>query len=225
MKQPVWLMSSGGKDSVAALLALQQSDQWRPAGLITTYNERNQRVALHGTPIDLLQLQADRFNLPLQAIGLPPDCDNAGYEMRIAECLSSLSPNHDRRIAFGDLFLEDIRVYREQQFEAIGWKPIFPLWRQDTSAFCLNLIRQGVRAMVCCVDLEVLDASFLGREWNEDWLSELPDGVDPAGENGEFHTFVFDAPGMRSPISIKAGSRREISHGRFCMLDVQQAPV
>lgn len=218
-------MSSGGKDSIAALLALQQSEKWRPVGLITTYNERNRRVALHGTPIELLQLQADRFNLPLHAIGLPPDCDNASYAVRIAEGLKLLPSNDDRWIAFGDLFLEDIRVYREQQYESIGWQPIFPLWRQDTLAFSLNLIRQGVRAMVCCVDLEVLDESFLGREWNEDWLAELPDGVDPAGENGEFHTFVFDAPGMRSPVSIEAGSRREVSHGRFCMLDLRPASV
>ena len=221
MRQPVWLMSSGGKDSMATLLNLQQSRHWQPVGLITTYNERNRRVALHGTPLDLLQAQAEQLHLPLHSIGLPPDCDNENYEARVARALQPLRSDACSTIAFGDLFLEDIRGYRERQFESIGWRPIFPLWQQETLSFSLNTIRSGVRAMICCVDLEVLDESFLGREWNEEWLSQLPDGVDPAGENGEFHTFVFDAPGMQRPIPIKAGSTREISHGRFCMLDLQ----
>ncbi|MEM7053204.1 MAG: ATP-binding protein, partial [Pseudomonadota bacterium] len=211
MPQAVWLMSSGGKDSIAALHALQQSWHWQLAGLVTTFNEANQRIALHGTSLTLLEQQSERFDLPLHGIGLPPECGNAVYEQRIAAGLKSLKLDANV-IAFGDLFLEDIRSFRQRQYAAIGWQTHFPLWQLDTMQFSLNTIRSGVRALICCVDLNVLDESFLGREWDEQLLSELPPQVDPAGENGEFHTFVFDAPGMARQVSFELGSDRHISH-------------
>ena len=222
MQQPIWLMSSGGKDSIAALLALQGSERWRLAGLITTYNETNRRVALHGTPLALLEQQAEQFNLPLHSIALPPHCNNAMYEQRVAAGLASLQ-SVSNVLAFGDLFLEDIRNYREKQFAAIGWQTQYPLWQIDTLEFSLNTIRRGVHARVCCVDLEVLDESFLGRDWDEAFLSDLPEGVDPAGENGEFHTFVFDAPGMTAAVPFSVGTDRHLSHEGYCMLDLQPA--
>lgn len=218
--RPVWLMSSGGKDSIAALIRLQQSDQYIVAGLVTTFNPANRRVALHGTPLGLIEQQAALLQLPLHSIGIPHDCSNKDYERLVAEGLNGLQSS-DRMLAFGDLFLDDIRAYREQHCAAMGWQPVFPIWGLPTLPFSLQLMDQGVRAIICCVDLQVLDASILGREWNPSMLADLPQGVDPAGENGEFHTLVIDAPNMKAPLDWHAGHRQVVSHDRYCMLDLQ----
>jgi len=214
------LMFSGGKDSVAAFMRLGTAD--RPRWLVTTCNEDNARVALHGTSIDLLRLQADRLGVPLVAIPLPESCDNATYLRRVAEGLSPLKREGLGRIAFGDLFLDDIRAFREAQCRDLDLAPVFPLWGEDTAAMAERLPREGLDARVCCVDTDRIDPVALGRRWTPRWLAAYAPGADPCGENGEFHTFVVDAPVFRAPITVRSG-RTELSGGRFRMLDLRPA--
>lgn len=221
-------MFSGGKDSVAACMALgdcstdrhADREELHVAALMCTFNEQNNRVALHGTPIELVRHQARSLGLSLVEVPLPPDCDNSTYCARVGAAFEPLMADGLRHVACGDLFLEDIRRFRESQFAALGLVPVFPLWGRDTGALADELIGQGLEAVVCCVDEHVLDRSLLGRTWNKAFVEELPDGVDPCGENGEFHTFVTNAPTMREPVRVVAGSLH-VSHGRFCMMDLQ----
>ncbi len=217
---PLALMFSGGKDSVAAFMRLGRSD--RPRWLVTTFNETNDRVALHGTPIGLLRLQADRLGVALVEIALPADCDNATYLARVADGLAPLQREGLARIAFGDLFLDDIREFREGQCRDLGLVPAFPIWGDDTASLAERLPREGLDARVCCVDTERVAPAALGRRWTPRWLADYAPGADPCGENGEFHTFVVDAPVFHAPIAVRSG-RTELSRGRFCMLDLQPA--
>jgi len=220
--KPVALMFSGGKDSLAALAALGGRDDLRVEWLVTTCNETNARIALHGTPFALLAAQADALGLPLLRIDLPEACDNATYIARVADGLSGPRADGLAAIAFGDLFLEDIRAFRERQFAGTGLDTLFPLWGRNTSELACTLIDAGYRAVVCGIDREALSETLLGRVWDRALLDELPAGVDPCGENGEFHTFVCDAPEMARPVAVKPG-RMHVSHDRFCMLDLQPA--
>ena len=213
-------MFSGGKDSLAALMRLNDDPAWRVERLITTFNETNGRTALHGTPLALLRRQADALDLPLTEIGLPENCDNETYLTRVAQALTPLRDSGVQHVAFGDLFLADIREFREAQMAELGMTPLFPLWEADTSELAHELIDAGLRARVCCVDLQVLSADLLGRYWDLELIAELPDGVDPCGENGEFHTLVVDAPMMKESLDVAGGDTR-VSHRRFCMLDFQ----
>lgn len=224
----VVLMFSGGKDSVAALMALSNRQAARSgegrafnvSALMCTFNERNDRVALHGTPIELVRSQAHSLDLPLVEVPLPTDCDNATYCARVGRAFQPMMARGVRHAACGDLYLEDIRRFRESQFAELGLVPMFPLWGRDTRALAFELIDQGLEAVICCVDEQVLDRSLLGRTWNRELVDELPDAVDPCGENGEFHTFVTGAPSMRDSIQVRGGALH-VSHGRFCMLDLQ----
>ncbi|MGK7294617.1 MAG: hypothetical protein ACNS61_02165 [Candidatus Wenzhouxiangella sp. M2_3B_020] len=215
-------MFSGGKDSLAALLRLQSDDAHPPRRLLTTCNESNARVALHGTPMALIRAQAGSLDLPLTEIPLPDGCDNETYLDRVGSALGPLINDGLTRVAFGDLFLDDIRSFREKQMHDLGLECVFPLWHEDTGKLARELIGSGIEATVCCVDLEALPESLLGRTWDESFVDELPSGCDPCGENGEFHTLVVDAPNMRSRIETVAAGRH-VSHGRFCMLDLQPA--
>lgn len=215
-------MFSGGKDSLAALIRLHDDPAWRVERLITTFNETNQRIALHGTPLELLRRQADALDLPLTEIGLPEACDNETYLARVARALEPLRTRGVQHVAFGDLFLADIRKFREDQMRSLDMTPVFPLWQTDTTELAHEMIAAGLRARVCCVDLQVLSADLLGRFWDRELLAELPDNVDPCGENGEFHTLVVDAPVMKQPLDVVTGDTH-LSHDRFCMLDFQFA--
>jgi len=215
-------MFSGGKDSLAAVMRLQDDPAWRVERLITTFNEASQRTALHGTPLALLRDQADALDLPLTEIGLPEDCDNDSYLSRVAHGLKPLRASGVAHVAFGDLFLADIREFRETQMAELGMTPLFPLWHSDTTELAHELIDAGLRARICCVDLASLPVELLGRTWDRELLAELPAGVDPCGENGEFHTLVVDAPVMRYSLAVVAGHTR-LSNDRFCMLDFQPA--
>ena len=214
------MMFSGGKDSLAALMRLNDDPAWRVERLITTFSENSERIALHGTPLALLRRQADALDLPLTEIGLPEDCDNQSYLARVARALEPLRAGGIHHVAFGDLFLADIREFREAQMAEVGMTPLFPLWHTDTTELACELIDAGVKARVCCVDLEVLSADLLGRIWDRELLAELPAGVDPCGENGEFHTLVIDAPVMQHSLDVVPG-HTHVSHQRFCMLDLQ----
>jgi len=215
-------MFSGGKDSLAALMRLIDDPAWRVERLITTFNESNRRTALHGTPLTLLRRQAEALDLPLTEIGLPENCDNETYLARVAAVLEPLKAGGTVHVAFGDLFLADIREFREAQMRSLEMTPVFPLWLSDTTELAHEMIERGLRARVCCVDLQVLSQDLLGRFWDRELLAELPEGVDPCGENGEFHTLVVDAPVMRQPLEVVAGGTH-VSHDRFCMLDLQPA--
>lgn len=222
MSKPIVALSSGGKDSIAAVAELIGDPAWRVATLLTTYDETSQRVGLHGTPLSLIEAQAKALDLPLVTVGLPEDCSNAVYEERVADALKPLKKGGIRNVAIGDLHLDDIRAWREAQFGRLGITPHFPLWGRDSGRLASQLIAAGWRAVVCCVDAEQLDPKFLGRAWDADLLGELGPAVDPCGENGEFHTFVFDGPLFERPVAVRSG-RRWITHGRFHMLDLLPA--
>lgn len=213
-------MFSGGKDSLAALLKLQRDPAWHVERLITTFTEASARVALHGTPISVLRRQAELLGLPLTEIALPEDCDNDTYLARVADALAPLTSNGLEHIAFGDLYLADIRVFRERQMESLGMTPLFPLWHSETNELAQEMIDYGLQALICCVDRQKLSTDLLGRAWDRDFLAALPAGIDPCGENGEFHTLVIDAPNMLGQLSVAPGEIL-VSHDRYCMLAYQ----
>lgn len=221
--KPITLLSSGGKDSMAALGALKDDPGWRVERVLTTFNETNQRVAMHGVPRSLIQAQADVLGLELLAVGLPESCSNEVYEGRMAAALQPLIDTGLKHVAIGDLFLEDIRQYREAQFARLNLEAVFPIWKRDTRSLAIEMIETGWKAVICSVDAEQLDPVFLGRRWDTRLLEELPPGVDWCGENGEFHTFVFDGPLFRQPVAVRPGDATHISYDRFHMLDLAPA--
>lgn len=196
---------STGKDS---LLALRTLDDVRPI-LLTTLNDENDRVSMHGLREELLRSQIDELELELHTVRLPPNCSNDTYEQRMADAVESLRDNGVREVLFGDLFLEDVRSYREEQMKTLDVHPRFPLWQSDTEALAREFLSNGYRAVVVCVDTGPLDEFFAGREYDEDFLADLPGGVDPCGENGEFHTFVYDGPEFEFPVDFERGITKE----------------
>jgi uncharacterized protein (TIGR00290 family) len=201
----VLLSWSSGKDCAWALHLLRQDPGIQVTGLFTTINEAFDRVAMHAVRRTLLEKQAAAAGLPLWTAPLPWPCSNEEYERRMAGVCARAVAAGIQAVAFGDLFLEDIRAYREKQLAPTGLEPLFPVWRRDTAALAREMIDAGVRAIVTCVDPRVLPAEFAGREWNMDFLRELPPHVDPCGENGEFHTFVFASPVFQKPVPVDVG--------------------
>jgi uncharacterized protein (TIGR00290 family) len=201
----VALSWSSGKDSAWTLHLLRQTAGVEIAALITTFNGAANRVAMHAVRRELVDIQAARAGLPVWAIDLPWPCSNAVYEDLMGGVCRRAVQAGVTAIAFGDLFLQDIREYRERQMEATGLQPLFPVWQIPTRELAWEMIRAGVRAKVTCVDPAKLDRSFAGREFDAELLNSLPDRVDPCGENGEFHTFVYDAPVFSSAIKVEVG--------------------
>jgi len=195
---------SGGKDSALALGALRGSGS-EPVALLTTVVEDFGRVSMHGVRIELVRAQAEAAGLPLVEVGIPASCSNAVYESRMAEALSSPLLAGVGTMAFADLFLADIRAYREEKLAGGGWSAVFPLWGRDTRALAREFIEAGFEAVLVCVDPSQLDASFVGRSFDASLLDDLPDSVDPCGENGEFHTFVHAGPVFDSRIEFSLG--------------------
>jgi uncharacterized protein (TIGR00290 family) len=218
MSQDILLSWSGGKDSAMALYELQKSGEYRVASLLTTVTAGYDRISMHGVRRALLEEQAEALGLPLHKILISPKCANAEYEAKMAEALAHHQQNGVSGVAFGDIFLEDLRAYREQKLAPTGLQAIFPIWKRDTSELALSFIQLGFRAVVACLDLKRLDRSFAGAEINEEFLRRLPSGVDPCGENGEFHTFVFDGPNFRRPIPFTRGEVVERDGFIFCDL-------
>jgi uncharacterized protein (TIGR00290 family) len=201
---------SSGKDSAWSLHLLQRQGV-RVDALLTTINAAADRVAMHGVRRELAEAQAEAAGIPLWGIPLPWPCSNDDYEARMADaCRRAVAEGFDT-IAFGDLFLRDIRAYREKQLAGSGLTPIFPLWDLPTPALARDMIAGGLRARLSCVDSRQLDASFSGREFDAALLADLPPAVDPCGENGEFHTFVFDGPMFRAPIGVETGEIRDVN--------------
>ena len=220
---PILALSSGGKDSIYMVDRLLGDPAWRIVSLVTTINERNGRVAMHGTSRELIMAQSDAIGLPLSLVPLPEDGDNATYEQRLAAEFKQWRKQGVRHVACGDLFLADIRQWREALFARLGFEPVFPLWQEATPAMARDLIARGFRARLSCVDTHLLDQNFLGRELDQDLLADLPDGVDPCGENGEFHSFVHDGPIFTSPLNISTG-QTVLTHNRYAMLELLRSP-
>ena len=212
---------SGGKDSCVALHELRSSGDHEVAALLTTVTKDHDRISMHGVPRALLRLQAEAIGLPLVEAVIPPDCTNDIYETAMSEAFEQFRAEGIENVAFGDLFLEDIRAYRDVLMARNSMKAIYPVWGRDTRQFVLDFVAAGFKAVTCCVDLNVLTEDFAGRVIDERFLADLPGSVDPCGENGEFHTFVFDGPGFDSPVPVAIGDR--VTRGRFCYSDLQPA--
>ncbi|MGN6183321.1 MAG: ATP-binding protein [Thermoanaerobaculia bacterium] len=196
---------SSGKDSAWTLHRLQSDDRYEVVGLLTTVNRDADRVAMHAVRSELLRKQADAAGLPLWVVPIPSPCSNEEYERAMNDVMRRADAEGIERIAFGDLFLEDIRAYREEKLASTRIKPVFPLWGSDTRELAREMIDGGLRARLTCVDPRVLDAKFAGREFDATLLDELPSHVDPCGERGEFHSFAYDGPMFRERIAIESG--------------------
>lgn len=218
MPEDVLFCWSGGKDSAMAFHALQSTPEYRVTALLTTVTEGYDRISMHGVRRALLERQAESIGLPLHAVLIPPQCTNATYEARMKEALLEHLALGVRQVAFGDIFLEDLRVYRERNLAQVGMTAIFPIWKRDTRELARDFVRLGFRAIAVCVDPRVLDPSFAGRVLDESFFADLPPGVDPCGENGEFHTFVFDGPIFRKPVYCLLGEK--VTRDGFCFCDL-----
>ena len=198
---------SSGKDSAWTVHVLRQRGDVEIAGLLTTINEAAQRVAMHAVRVDVLKAQADALGLPLWQIPIPSPCPNDVYERAMAAAVQRAVAEGFTQIAFGDLFLEDIRRYREERLAGTGLAPLFPLFGADTDtpALAREMIAAGVRARITCLNPKVLDRSFAGREFDRALLTDLPPGVDPCAERGEFHTCAYDGPMFSRPVPIETG--------------------
>jgi uncharacterized protein (TIGR00290 family) len=219
VKEDVLFCWSGGKDSAMALHALRGAQDCRITALLTTITEEYDRISMHGVRRVLLERQAESLGLPLHAVLIPPQCVNVIYEERMREALAQHFARGVRRVAFGDIFLEDLRVYREKNLAQVGMQAMFPIWKRDTRELAREFVRLGFRAITVCVDPRVLDASFAGRELDASFFADMPPGVDPCGENGEFHTFVFDGPVFKTPITCRVGEK--VLRDGFCFCDLQ----
>ena len=211
----VALSWSGGKDSALALWTLRRQGV-EPGALITTVTDEYDRISMHGVRRELLSRQADAVGIPLVEVRIPPACVNDVYEARMAEAFASAPLSDVETVAFGDLFLEDLRAYREARLIASGRRGLFPLWGRDTGAVAREFIAAGFQARIVCLDPRVLDASFAGRTYDEQLLADLPASVDPCGENGEFHTFVHAGPIFAESIACETGEVVQREGFVFC---------
>ena len=212
---------SGGKESAVALQALRNDPGIRVVGLLTSVTRDYDRISVHGVRRSLLEAQVARLSLPLVEITLDAKCSNEAYEAAFIDSLSRIKQQFPAvsHVAFGDLFLEDVRAYREKLLSPTSFKPLFPIWRQDTSMLAERFIADGFAARIVCVDTMQLDASFAGREFDSTFLAELPADVDACGERGEFHTFVSDGPGFTSPVPYQVGEK-VLRDDRFMYCDI-----
>ena len=219
-RRPVLLSWSGGKDAAWTLHALRQRNDVEVVGLLTTVNTGFDRIAMHGIRRDLLRAQAVATGLPLVEAAIEPRCDNARYEAAIADALARARatwPTLDT-VAFGDLFLADVRAWREASLATLGWRIDTPLFGLDTARVAREMVDGGLRAWVCCVDTRQLDGGFSGRAFDDRLLAELPASCDPCGENGEFHTLVVDGPMFEGRIDVRPGER-VLRDGQFMYTD------
>ncbi|MGC1492158.1 MAG: diphthine--ammonia ligase [Candidatus Acidiferrum sp.] len=203
--EPILFCWSGGKDSAMALHALLQQKDVRVVALLTTVTEGYERISMHGVRRELLERQAQSIGLPLHEVRIPPQCVNPIYDARMEEALRAHFEQGVRKVAFGDIFLEDLRAYREKNLARIGMTALFPIWKRDTRELARFFVANRFRAVAVCVDPKILPASFAGRDLDESFFRDLPSHADPCGENGEFHTFVFDGPIFQSPIPVRTG--------------------
>jgi uncharacterized protein (TIGR00290 family) len=205
MTKKVILSWSGGKDSALALYEIQDTDNYKILGLLTTVTEDFERISIHGVRQILVEQQADSLGFPLEKVFISKNTSLEEYESKMQKTLKKYSPLGIPNVVFGDIFLEDVRKYREDQLSRVGMKGVFPLWKKDTHELAQTFIDLGFKAIITCVDSDVLEKKFVGRIFDDQFLSELPSHVDPCGENGEFHSFVYDGPIFRSKIFYTIG--------------------
>jgi len=205
MRKKTWLSWSSGKDSAWALHVLRQSGEYEVTGLFTTVNVEFDRVAMHAVRVELLREQAQAVGLPLHLIEIPYPCSNEQYADVMTEFMALAGSAGVRCMAFGDLYLQDVRRYREERMQGTGIEAIFPLWGRATRELLAEMLAGGLRACLTCVNPKVLPAEFAGRELTPELLESLPANIDPCGENGEFHSFVFDGPMFTRPLDIEMG--------------------
>ena len=203
--EPILFCWSGGKDSALALHTLLQQNDVCITSLLTTVTEGYDRISMHGVRRELLHQQAESLRLSLHEVFIPPQCVNPIYEAKMEEALLTFRKQGIRRVAFGDIFLEDLRIYREKNLARVEMHALFPIWKRDTRELIHEFHAAGFRSVAVCIDSKVLHASFAGRELDASFFTALPPGVDPCGENGEFHTFVFDGPIFWHPIVFTLG--------------------
>jgi uncharacterized protein (TIGR00290 family) len=217
-REPVLFCWSGGKDSAMALHVVLQNPQVRVVALLTTVTEGYDRISMHGVRRELLQRQAQSIGLPLHEVFIPPECANSIYEARMEAALRNHFEKGVRRVAFGDIFLEDLRAYREKNLARSGMTALFPIWKRDSRELIDSFHAHGFRSIAVCVDPKVLDRSFAGRELDASFLADLPPQVDCCGENGEFHTFAFGGPIFKDAVRFQVGERVERDSFVFCDL-------
>lgn len=206
---PIYLAWSGGKDCSLALHALRADPRYRVTHLLTTFTDEYDRASMHGVRRELLWAQAAAAGLPMIEVGIPAPCRMEEYSRIMGGAMREAVEAGIAGVAYGDLFLEDVRSYREERLSEVGLEGIFPLWGADTRALAHRFIALGFRARIVCIDTEQLDKSFIGRAIDHTLLDALPDGIDPCGENGEFHSFVWDAPYFESPVAHTLGHVEE----------------
>ena len=214
---------SSGKDSAWALHILNVTKPGAVGALLTTVNETMDRVAMHGVRRELLEMQARAAGLPLRVVRIPHPCSNEEYEVRLKAAVASAVADGFTHASFGDLFLADVRRYREERLAGSGLEPLFPLWDVPTGELADAMIAGGLRARIACVDTRVLDPSFVGREFDATLLRDLPGDVDPCGENGEFHTCVYAGPMFATPLDVQPGEI--VTRAPFTWIDLTCAPV
>lgn len=207
--KPVWLAWSSGKDSAWTLHTLRQGHEFEVVALLTTVNRTYQRVAMHAVRESLLEMQAAAAGLPLVKVQIPSPCPNGTYEWAMSQAMARARAQGVWHVAFGDLFLEDIRAYREKNLAGCGMTPVFPLWRKDTRRLAEEMLAGGLSGYLTCVDPKKLQRGFVGRRFDADLLAALPANVDPCGENGEFHTFANEGPMFRQKIAVTVGESVE----------------
>ena len=218
----ILLSWSSGKDSAWTLHVLNQTRPGSVGALLTTVNEAVDRVAMHAVRRDVLEAQAEAAGLPLRVVPIPHPCPNEIYEARMREAIADAVGAGFTHAAFGDLFLEDVRRYREDRLAGTGLAPLFPIWGIPTRQLAARMIDGGLCARLACVDTRVVDAAFVGREWNRALLDELPAGIDPCGENGEFHTCAYAGPMFRQPLALERGDT--VSREPFTWADLKVLP-
>jgi len=209
---------SGGKDSCLALYEIQQAQQHNVVALVTTITRHYERISMHGVRRVLLEQQAESLGLPLHQVLIGKSASNEEYEAKLIEAISSYAPRQVESIVFGDLFLEDIKLYRDRFLARHNLHVIYPIWRRNTLELIKQFINLGFKAIITCVDSQRLDGSFAGRLIDESLLAELPSQIDPCGENGEFHTFVFDGPNFSRPVPFIVGETVKREGFWFCDL-------
>jgi len=219
MVENVILTWSGGKDCAMALYELQRADGYEVSALLTTVTEDYDRISMHGVRRALLERQAESLGLPLETVFIAKDSSNEDYETKMKSTLLRYQSRGVASVAFGDVFLQDVRRYREDNLVKVGMKALFPLWNRDTAELARLFVDLGFKAVVTCVDSNALDGAFVGREFDGELLSDLPSTVDACGENGEFHSFVYDGPMFRAPVSHEKGEI-VLRDGRFWYCDL-----
>ena len=208
---------SGGKDSARALYEIL-GGQYEVVSLLTTVTRDYERVSMHGVRTALVEEQARSLNLPLEKVFISAGASDAEYETQMRDKLEAFKDRGVSSVIFGDIFLEDLRKYREDKLAQVGMRGVFPLWKRDTSELARSFIELGFKAVTTCVDSRLLDESFVGRLIDEAFLASLPPGVDPCGENGEFHSFVFDGPTFDNPVRFETGEKVLRESFYFCDL-------